>query len=115
MDLAPRLLHRFSSAEGYTADPDVSSLLETLKSPLARATFESIVVGVITNSDDRVPDILSSFGLRVSPLRYGTPVELTAVQDNSRHDIDFPCLTMSAMKSLIDACSPRPKTCSGRS
>ena len=27
---------------------------------------------MITNSDDRVPDILSTFGLRVSPLRFGS-------------------------------------------
>ena len=29
------------------------------------------IVGVITNSDDRVPPILSSLGLRVGPWRYG--------------------------------------------
>lgn len=30
-----------------------------------------MVVGVVTNSDDRVPDVLASLGVEVSPLRYG--------------------------------------------
>ena len=53
-----------------------------------RANNAQIFVGVITNSDDRVPDVLSSLGLRVSPLRHDSdPSESHAfVQDC---DIDF--------------------------
>jgi ribonucleotide monophosphatase NagD (HAD superfamily) len=53
--------------------------------------FSTIVTGVITNSDDRVPDILSSFGLRVSPLRYG--MLDTAAAGEMGHDIDFHCMS----------------------
>lgn len=47
-----------------------------------------MIIGVVTNSDDRVPSILSSFGLDVSPLRYGT---LTQVQRD--YDVDFHCMS----------------------
>ena len=33
--------------------------------------YDHVVVGVITNSDDRVPDILTSLDLKMNPLRYG--------------------------------------------
>lgn len=47
-----------------------------------------VAVGVITNSDDRVPQILSSLGIKVGALRYGmTP---------SRNDKD------SKRKGLVD-------------
>lgn len=52
------------------------------------------MIGVITNSDDRVPEILSSFGVGVSPLRYGS----SAAMDKSTmtrwdFDIDFHCMS----------------------
>ena len=34
--------------------------------------WDKTVVGIITNSDDRVPSILNSFGLKVCPRRVGT-------------------------------------------
>ncbi|THZ83398.1 hypothetical protein D6C84_04998 [Aureobasidium pullulans] len=46
-----------------------------------------LVVGVITNSDDRVPDVLNSLGLRVNHLRHGSKVEKEAEQEQK--DIDF--------------------------
>lgn len=49
-------------------------------------------MGVITNSDDRVPSILSSLGLRVSPVRFGNtsdPAEAAAQQ----YDIDLHCMS----------------------
>lgn len=42
--------------------------INTCDSPTS--PFSKIVIGVITNSDDRVPDILSSFGLRVGGRRF---------------------------------------------
>lgn len=49
-------------------------------------------MGVVTNSDDRVPSILSSFGLNVSPLRYGTPGG-PPVSPGEEYDIDFHCMS----------------------
>jgi hypothetical protein len=73
-DLAPRLLHRFASDEGYVLSPGITPLLRSLKQPSSAAsqTHISPIIGVITNSDDRVPSILSSLGLRVRPIRFGT-------------------------------------------
>ena len=46
-----------------------------------------IVVGVITNSDNRIPGILSSFGLSVSPRRYGMDPSISHLK--FEEDIDF--------------------------
>lgn len=50
-----------------------------------------VVVGVITNSDDRVPFILESLGLSVSWLRYNN-LRASRAQDRAlrgAHDVDF--------------------------
>lgn len=48
-------------------------------------------MGVITNSDDRVPDVLSSLGLRVNYLRHGSVInnDHTGETDDEVKDIDF--------------------------
>ncbi|KAL1874016.1 hypothetical protein VTK73DRAFT_570 [Phialemonium thermophilum] len=94
-ELVPRLLHRFSSDEGYSMVPQLPYLLKVLKEPRSGRLFDKLVIGVITNSDDRVPKILSSFGLRVSPLRYGTePDRVSAVvAPGTDYDIDFHCMS----------------------
>lgn len=46
------------------------------------------VVGVITNSDDRVPGVLTSLSLRVSPLRFGHDLVSKSVTGEV-YDIDF--------------------------
>ncbi|KAK5995082.1 Putative uncharacterized hydrolase C7D4.05-like protein [Cladobotryum mycophilum] len=57
--------------------------------------FERVVVGVVTNSDDRVPSILSSLGIKVSPSRYGTAeAEPGAIAERQEdYDIDFHCMS----------------------
>lgn len=92
-DLAPKLLHRFSSNEGYEAEPNLAALLRILKSGGSRRHFDKIVIGVVTNSDDRVPDILSSFGLSISPLRYGTEECAQTKPTVQPYDIDFHCIS----------------------
>jgi FMN phosphatase YigB (HAD superfamily) len=86
-EVVPKLLHRFTSNEGYTLYDDIRPLFAILRD--ARAHLQQqpapppsttasaqwpwarTIVGIITNSDDRVPDILRSFGLRVGPRRVG--------------------------------------------
>jgi beta-phosphoglucomutase-like phosphatase (HAD superfamily) len=46
-----------------------------------------ITVGVITNSDDRIPGILSSLGLNVGSPRHG--MGLSSQNSNSEEDINF--------------------------
>ncbi|KXT11590.1 hypothetical protein AC579_3122 [Pseudocercospora musae] len=76
------LMHRFWCGEGYTLFSDVQPLISKLR----RADDAKVVIGVITNSDDRVPDILASLGLRVSPVRYGSSRSSLTKGEN---DIDF--------------------------
>ncbi|KAK6208075.1 hypothetical protein LQW54_007120 [Pestalotiopsis sp. IQ-011] len=89
-ELVPRLLQRFASSDGYTAEPDLSASLQALK---RTRHYGEVVIGVITNSDDRVPGILSSFGVGVSPLRYGSADESSAVMARRDFDVDFHCMS----------------------
>ncbi|KAF5022887.1 hypothetical protein F66182_5047 [Fusarium sp. NRRL 66182] len=90
-DLAPKLLHRFASREGYDTEPGLIDALKGVKRHTSRH-FERLVVGVVTNSDDRVPSILSSLGLSVSPLRYGTDTDEEEL-GGENYDIDFHCMS----------------------
>ncbi|CZT16317.1 uncharacterized protein RCC_02159 [Ramularia collo-cygni] len=84
-ELVPKLLHRFWSKEGYVLYPDVLPLLQQLRKA-HRYGNARVVVGVITNSDDRVPDILTSLGMKVSPLRFPVNQKL---ESRDEYDIDF--------------------------
>lgn len=90
--LVPKLLHRFSSSEGYEAQLDLIPAIRALRERISQQGVERLVIGVITNSDDRVPDVLSSFGLNVSPVRYGIPFEESALREK-QYDIDFHCMS----------------------
>ena len=90
-DLAPKLIHRFNSNEGYTLYDDVLPLLRKLRGrPTTTSNDERVVVGVITNSDDRTSDILTSLDVRVNALRYGGEA---APQRTEDCDIDFTVLS----------------------
>lgn len=67
--------------------PDVENLFQRLQNRSQHSNQRSIVVGVVTNSDDRVPDILSSLGLRVNPARHGQ--RLSAAAPEAKCDVDF--------------------------
>ncbi|OQO10724.1 hypothetical protein B0A48_04024 [Cryoendolithus antarcticus] len=86
-DLAPKLIERFNSKEGFTMYPDVLPLLRKLREH-GRESGGKVVVGVITNSDDRTPDILKSLGLKVNPLRFGQ-TDAVLPLDPGDFDIDF--------------------------
>ena len=47
------------------------------------------IIGVITNSDDRVPSVLSSLGLEVGRRRYGLAGEALDPRSNMEDDVDF--------------------------
>jgi FMN phosphatase YigB (HAD superfamily) len=118
------LLQRYSTKEGYDIYPDVVPFFRKLQTKTLSETenswpWEKTIVGVITNSDDRVPGILSSFGLRVGPRRVDTPDQRTAevaLQD----DISFIVLSydvgvgkpdpamfdaaVDSLKEILDGC-----------
>lgn len=84
-------MHRFSSKQGYQLYSDVVPLFQRLKQ-LQKDGFKSdakgpsLQVGIITNSDDRVPSILSSLGLHVMARRFDSPRALagwTLLDDNA--------------------------------
>lgn len=77
------LIHRFNSSEGFSMYPDVLPLMRKL-----RADRDSIVVGVITNSDDRTPHILNSLDVRIDPRRFSQPSAAPNL-DRSKFDVDF--------------------------
>jgi FMN phosphatase YigB (HAD superfamily) len=98
-NLAPALLRRFASREGYAlTEPALPSALRFLKGRQNGHLYNKLVVGVLSNSDDRVPLVLSSLGLHVGPLRYGNvapgpyapPSHGAASQE---YDVDFHCLS----------------------
>ncbi|KAK1251056.1 hypothetical protein MKX07_005611 [Trichoderma sp. CBMAI-0711] len=90
--LVPKLLHRFSSSEGYEAQRCLVPAIKSLKRRNSIQGVDRAVIGVVTNSDDRVPSVLSSFGLNVSPARYGSSEETSALA-GAQYDIDFHCMS----------------------
>lgn len=88
-ELVPRLLNRFWCDEGYTLFSDVQPFLQQIRD-LHHAADHRVIVGVITNSDDRVPSILTSLGLRVGSLRFGSSdADHSTGSANDANDIDF--------------------------
>ncbi|KAI4758270.1 hypothetical protein E4T52_09537 [Aureobasidium sp. EXF-3400] len=94
-NLTSTLINRFWCKDGYTLFPDVSYLQQLSQTPQRQRNAEQrLVIGVITNSDDRVPDVLSSLGLRVNGLRYnGSPERMAEEsrkgEEQEAQDVDF--------------------------
>lgn len=95
--LVDELLCRYSTKEGYDLFPDVVPFFEMVKQKPSLTNvkawpWEKTVIGIITNSDDRVPGILESFGLKVGPRRVGTP-DQRAAEAVLEDDISFVVLS----------------------
>lgn len=75
--------------------PLFDSLLKIKKSYRKFPNTTELSVGIITNSDDRVPSILSSLGLKVGPLRYetNTPDSVSTSKDGEIVDVEFVTLS----------------------
>ena len=69
--------------------PDVQTIFQQLRSHRQAKSYGSLVVGVVTNSDDRVPDVLSSLGLHVGSIRYGSDPALPRLNAKENYDIEF--------------------------
>lgn len=112
--LAPALIHRFNSKEGYDLLPDATKLFAQLANITPDQPYRRIdrhddgmpdsrlVVGLITNSDDRVPDVLTSLGLKVKPLRHGQdPRQYHPT--NEAADVDFAIMSYDVGREKPDA------------
>ncbi|KAJ5428149.1 hypothetical protein N7445_009603 [Penicillium cf. griseofulvum] len=79
--LVEALLDRFASSEGYALYDDVLPFFRRMRKLKSahKWSFDRIIVGVISNSDDRVPAVLKSLGLTVGDMR--------ADQDQSSMDL----------------------------
>ncbi|KAI4644710.1 uncharacterized protein J4E78_009529 [Alternaria triticimaculans] len=99
--LVPELLHTYSSRKGYTLYPDVLPFFRMIQHMKAHRRrngtshglwpWDKTIVGVVTNSDNRVPGILSSFGVNVGPSRY-QDMKPSNTKDGE-YDIDFTVLS----------------------
>ncbi|PYH49001.1 uncharacterized protein BP01DRAFT_353319 [Aspergillus saccharolyticus JOP 1030-1] len=79
--LVQHLLHRFACRDGYVLDANADAFftrLRHIKSTKTRlGPFDRVVVGVVSNSDDRVPAVLESLGLSVGMCRADEDVSST--------------------------------------
>lgn len=105
------LLERFAGREGYALYEDVVPFFERLKrmkTDNGARTFDRIVVGVISNSDDRVPAVLKSLGLTVGDVRADqerSSMELPGFEERSRMDENAKILS-SALYSPSESIEP---------
>ncbi len=91
------LLERFSTGAGYDLNRDAYGLLKSLrklKSPHRQDRhvwpWERTVVGVISNSDDRICTVLDSFDLRVNARRVGSSSPgIEDMAETDEEDISF--------------------------
>ncbi|GKZ20267.1 hypothetical protein AbraIFM66951_001400 [Aspergillus brasiliensis] len=78
-ELIQSLLDRFASSQGYALYDDAGVLFERLRriktTGQRLGVFERVVVGVLSNSDDRVPAVLQSLGLSVGKGRADQEIE----------------------------------------
>jgi REG-2-like HAD superfamily hydrolase len=91
----PALLTRFSSSSGYMLHEDAARLIRHLRETRTRHDAKSQpIVGVLSNSDPRVPTILQSFGLTVAPLSANSDPQLA--KDTGGYDLQFTVLSYDA-------------------
>lgn len=69
--LEDALLKRFEGAQGYALYDDVAPFLARIRTirHAAPRPFNQVVLGVISNSDDRVPAVLKALGVRIGKTR----------------------------------------------
>ncbi|CAI6340118.1 unnamed protein product [Periconia digitata] len=98
--LISELLTRYSTKQGYNLFTDVLPLFRMLKDHASKDRsasswkWDKTVVGIITNSDDRVPSVLESFGLNIGPRRVGSCVQRPAkATTDDDDDISFVVLS----------------------
>lgn len=92
--LVETLVDRFAGAQGYALFDDVepffARMREVKRAARELSPYERILVGVVSNSDDRVPAVLSALGLRVGELRADqdrSSMELPGFEEKGKSEI----------------------------
>ena len=89
------LMHRFSSNAGYQLDSEVLPFFKHLRQLNSRKEisrtwpWQRTIVGVISNSDNRICGVLQSFGLAVIPRRTGALEKGEKTSVDKSEDISF--------------------------
>lgn len=95
----PDLLSRFSSAEGYALFPDVPPFFESIREARERSwhnpVLPKVVLGIITNSDDRTLPILASLCTRITARRCKPDAEAYFPTWQPGDDSDIQFVTLS--------------------
>ncbi|KAL5117508.1 hypothetical protein ACEQ8H_004538 [Pleosporales sp. CAS-2024a] len=106
--LVDELYQFYSTAKAYSMYPDAREFFSELRkhrngeaSTCLPEPFEKIIVGIISNSDERVPGILQSLDLHVGPIRLGTTSKTTA-SSATQPDIEFVVLSYDAQVEKPD-------------
>lgn len=108
--LLETLLQRFAGAEGYALFDDVEPffmrLREVKKAVEELTPYERVIVGVVSNSDDRVPAVLNALGLRVGGLRADqdrSSIELPGFEERGKTEIKDSSDEGSGVASVLGA------------
>lgn len=103
------LLDRFAGEGGYTLYEDVAPFFARMREIRSASTrFDRVVLGVISNSDDRVPAVLKALGVRVGDMRADQDLssvqlpgfeqrnaQITGVSNGNRADVDLDLVVTS--------------------
>ncbi|KAF2871826.1 hypothetical protein BDV95DRAFT_476578, partial [Massariosphaeria phaeospora] len=102
--LVSELYTTFASSKGYTLFPDVLPFFKILRdkathsssNPSSPWPWDRTIVCSISNTDDRVPLVLQSLGLKVGPRRVGSASSPSDPGLSSDNDIEFVVLSYDA-------------------
>jgi FMN phosphatase YigB (HAD superfamily) len=100
-----KLLDMFASQEGYSLYDDVRTFFDKLSGfKQEHPFFDSIVTGVISNSDDRVPAVLKSLGLSVGNTRADidrSSTQLPGFEESVGQDFEIDASNKSDLNMII--------------
>ena len=99
-ELSRALYQHFSSSAAYELYPDVLPFLERMKEIRQNTEGPMFIIGIITNSDPRVKDILESLNLKIAMPKFST--EVRSFEDTFRRtgeDLNNPDVPMSQWKA----------------
>jgi FMN phosphatase YigB (HAD superfamily) len=108
--LQSQLYDHFASAKAYQLYSDVLPFYQDLRDHKQRATaglkkrweWDDIIVGIISNSDDRICGVLSDFGIRIAPRFVGTSSN-EHERIKSSEDVNFMALSFNVGHSKPDS------------
>ncbi|KAB8071643.1 putative haloacid dehalogenase-like hydrolase [Aspergillus leporis] len=115
--LVGHLLDRFAGKEGYALFDDAGLFFDRVRGVKkgGLGPFERVLIGVISNSDDRVPGVLRSLGVRVGQWRADDGLRLPGFEEREGRglasrgdgDVDDVDLVVTSYEAGEEKPSPR--------